>query len=56
VATGALAAAEGLAAIVLADAFNVGPGPAMAVLGACVYALAAVLSKGVRPLYVRGAA
>jgi ABC-type Mn2+/Zn2+ transport system permease subunit len=56
VATFAVAAVEGLAAIWIADGFNVGPGPAMAVLGACVYGLAAILSKGVRPLYVRGAA
>ncbi|MDA0163942.1 metal ABC transporter permease [Solirubrobacter ginsenosidimutans] len=40
--TFALAAVEGLAAIWVADAFNVGPGPAMAVLGALVYALAAL--------------
>jgi len=39
-----LAAAEGLAAIWIADAFNVGPGPALAVLGACLYALAAVVA------------
>jgi manganese/iron transport system permease protein len=55
-ATFAVAAVEGLAAIWLADAFNVGPGPAMAVFGACAYGLAAVLSKGVRPFYVRGTA
>jgi manganese/iron transport system permease protein len=40
--TFALAAVEGLAAIWIADGFNVGPGPAMAVLGALVYAAAAV--------------
>ena len=56
VATFALTAVEGLAAIWIADAFNLGPGPAMAVLGALVYGLAAVVSKGVRPLYVRGTA
>ena len=33
-ATFALAAVEGLVAIVIADSFNVGPGPALAVLGA----------------------
>ena len=53
VATGLLAAVEGLVAIVIADGFNIGPGPAMAVIGACVYGLAAILSKGARPLYVR---
>jgi manganese/iron transport system permease protein len=52
-ATAGLAALEGLAAIWIADAFNVGPGPAMAVLGACLYGLAAVLPKGDRHLYVR---
>ena len=36
-ATFALTAVEGLAAIWIADAFNVGPGPALAVLGALVY-------------------
>jgi manganese/iron transport system permease protein len=56
VATSVVAAAEGLLAIVVADGFNIGPGPAMAVIGACVYGLAAIVSKGVRPLYVRGAA
>jgi ABC-type Mn2+/Zn2+ transport system permease subunit len=55
-ATCGVAALEGSAAIWVADAFNVGPGPAMAVLGACVYGLAAVLSKGARPLYLRGTA
>jgi ABC-type Mn2+/Zn2+ transport system permease subunit len=44
VATFGLTAVEGLAAIWIADAFNVGPGPAMAVLGALVYGLAAVLA------------
>jgi manganese/iron transport system permease protein len=42
VATFALTAAEGLAAIVLADALNVGPGPVLAVLGAVVYGAAAL--------------
>ena len=36
-----LAAAEGVAAVVLADALNVGAGPAMAVLGGAVFALVA---------------
>jgi ABC-type Mn2+/Zn2+ transport system permease subunit len=40
--TFALTAVEGLAAIWLADAFNVGPGPALAVLGALVYGAAAL--------------
>lgn len=44
VATFALAAVEGLIAIWVADAFNIGPGPALAVIGACGYALAAVLA------------
>jgi len=43
-ATFALTAVEGLAAIWIADGFNVGPGPAMAVLGALVYGLAAVVA------------
>jgi manganese/iron transport system permease protein len=55
-ATFGLTAVEGLAAIWIADAFNVGPGPALAVLGALVYAAAALQPKGVRPLYVRRAA
>src|SRR5204863_969315 len=41
VATFALTAVEGLLGIVLADAFNVGPGPVLAVLGALVYGAAA---------------
>jgi ABC-type Mn2+/Zn2+ transport system permease subunit len=49
VATFALAAAEGLVAIWVADAFNIGPGPALAVIGACGYALAAVLKRGQTP-------
>ena len=44
-ATFALTAVEGLAAIWIADGFNVGPGPAMAVLGALVYGLAAVVAQ-----------
>jgi len=43
--TGVLAAAEGVAAIVLADAANVGPGPALAVLGGAVFLLVAVLGR-----------
>jgi manganese/iron transport system permease protein len=41
-ATFGVAAVEGLAAIVIADALNVGPGPTLAVLGAVVYGAAAV--------------
>jgi manganese/iron transport system permease protein len=37
----ALAAAEGVAAVWLADAYNVGAGPALAVLGGGVFALVA---------------
>jgi manganese/iron transport system permease protein len=37
----ALAAAEGVAAVWLADALNVGAGPALAVLGGAVFALVA---------------
>ena len=55
-ATFALTAVEGLAAIWIGDAFNVGPGPALAVLGALVYAAAALVPQGVRPLYRRAAA
>ena len=40
--TGALAAAEGVTALVVADALNVGPGPAMAVLGGLVYGAVAL--------------
>ena len=47
-ATTALAAVEGIAALLLADALNVGPGPAMAVLGGAVFALAAVGARGGR--------
>jgi manganese/iron transport system permease protein len=52
-ATFGLAAVEGLLAIVLADAFNVGPGPTMAVIGALVYAAAALAA---RPRVTAGAA
>src|ERR1700754_1117182 len=41
-ATFGLSAVGGLPAIVLADAFNVGPGPVLAVLGALVYGAAAL--------------
>lgn len=47
-ATFALTAAEGVIAVAIADAFNVGPGPALAVLGACVYGLAALAAPHVR--------
>ena len=43
--TGALAAAEGLAALWLADAANVSPGPAMAIVAGAVFALVAVASR-----------
>jgi ABC-type Mn2+/Zn2+ transport system permease subunit len=42
-ATVALAAVEGVVAVFAADALDVGPGPAMAVIGAAVFALAAVV-------------
>lgn len=44
-ATAALAGAEGVAALVLADRLNVGPGPAMAVLGGTAFALVAVATS-----------
>jgi ABC-type Mn2+/Zn2+ transport system permease subunit len=40
--TAVLAAAEGVTALVAADALNIGPGPAMAVIGGVVYAAVAV--------------
>jgi len=43
-ATFALTAVEGLVALAIADAVNVGPGPALAVLGAVVYGGVAVLA------------
>ena len=43
--TGALAAVEGVAALLLADAVNVSPGPAMAVIGGAVFAVVAVASR-----------
>jgi manganese/iron transport system permease protein len=42
-ASAALAAVEGVVAVFTADALNVGPGPAMAVIGATVFALAGVV-------------
>ncbi|MBE2315151.1 metal ABC transporter permease [Solirubrobacter sp. CPCC 204708] len=47
-ATFALTAMEGVVAIGIADAYNVGPGPALAVLGAAVYGVAAVAAPRVR--------
>ena len=41
----ALAAVESVAALWVADALNVGPGPALAVLGGAVFALVAVLGR-----------
>ena len=43
VGTAGLAAAEGVVALLVADALNVGPGPVMAVVGAVVFALVAVM-------------
>jgi ABC-type Mn2+/Zn2+ transport system permease subunit len=53
--TAALAAAEGVAAVLLADALNVGPGPAMAVLGGAVFALVAAGTAWRRAGLPRGA-
>jgi len=47
-ATFALAAVQGLAAIVIADALNVGPGPTLAVLGALMYGVAAFAAPRTR--------
>jgi ABC-type Mn2+/Zn2+ transport system permease subunit len=44
-ATVALAAVEGVAAVWLADAVNVGPGPALAVIGALAYAATAFATR-----------
>ena len=44
--TGAVAAAEGVAALLAADALNVGPGPVMAVLGGAVFAITAAVARG----------
>jgi len=43
--TGALAAVEGIVALLLADGLNVAPGPAMAVLGGAVFGLVAVAAR-----------
>jgi manganese/iron transport system permease protein len=43
--TGALAAAEGVAALLLADSVNVSPGPAMAVVSGAVFAVVAVARR-----------
>jgi len=43
--TAALAAAEGIAALLLADELNVGPGPVLAVLGGIVFAAVAVTRR-----------
>jgi manganese/iron transport system permease protein len=53
--TAALAAAEGVGALLLAYAVNVGPGPAMAVLGGAVFALAAASTALRAPGRVREA-
>jgi ABC-type Mn2+/Zn2+ transport system permease subunit len=47
-ATFGLTAVEGVAAVAIADAYNVGPGPALAVLGAVVYGVAAAIAPQVR--------
>ena len=44
-ATGVLAATEGVVALLLADDLDVGPGPALAVLGAAVLALVGALTR-----------
>jgi len=43
--TMALAAVEGVVAVFVADALNVGPGPALAVIGALVYGAVAVATR-----------
>jgi manganese/iron transport system permease protein len=54
--TAALAAAEGVGALLLASAANVGPGPAMAVVGGIVFALtAAATALRARGVPVRAA-
>jgi ABC-type Mn2+/Zn2+ transport system permease subunit len=40
-----LAAVEGVVAVWVADALNVGPGPALAVIGALVYGAVAVATR-----------
>lgn len=42
----ALAAVQSVVAVFLADALNAGPGPALAVLGAAVFALTALATRG----------
>ena len=48
VATFGLTAVEGVVAVIVADTLNVGPGPALAVLGAVVYGVAAAAAPRVR--------
>jgi ABC-type Mn2+/Zn2+ transport system permease subunit len=43
--TVALAGAEGMTALLIADALDIGPGPVMAVLGGTVYAGVAALRR-----------
>ena len=43
--TVALAAAEGVGALLIADALNVGPGPVLAVLGGLLFAAVAVVMR-----------
>ena len=43
--TAALAAAEGLTALLIADSLDIGPGPVMAVLGGAVFGLVAAVSR-----------
>jgi ABC-type Mn2+/Zn2+ transport system permease subunit len=43
--TAALAAVEGVAGLWLAYALNIGPGPAIAVLGGAVFAVVAVVRR-----------
>ena len=43
--TAALAAAEGLTALLIADSLDIGPGPVMAVLGGAVFAVVAAVSR-----------
>jgi ABC-type Mn2+/Zn2+ transport system permease subunit len=43
--TAALAAAEGLTALLIADSLDIGPGPVMAVLGGVVFALVAAVRR-----------
>ena len=43
--TAALAAAEGLTALLIADSLDIGPGPVMAVLGGAVFAVVAAVGR-----------